>query len=63
MTPVKMQRTLEVQQIDSTKDQEESECWDVVPQCNSDTLEQTLKQTLLQVALIQTIMYIRLGKN
>lgn len=63
MTPVKMQHTLEVHQIDSTKDQEEAECRDVVPQCNSDTLEQTLKQTLLQVALIQIIMYIHLRKN
>lgn len=68
MTSVKMQPTLEVHQIDPTKDQEDStreeaESWDVVPQCNSDTLEQTLKQTLLQVALIQIIMCIHLRKN
>lgn len=51
---VELQLTLKVCQEDLTKAQEElnrmkAEYWDVVPQRNWDILEQTHKQTLLQV--------------
>lgn len=57
--PVELQLALRVCREDLTKAQEElnrmkAEYWDVVPQRNWDTLEQTHKQTLLQVAHIDT---------
>ena len=53
--PVELQLALRVCRGDLTKAQEEltrmkAEYWDVVPRRNWDTLEQTHKQTLLQVA-------------
>lgn len=54
VTRVETQMPPHVHQTDRTEDQEESswtEPGDVVPQCNPATLEQTLKQTVLQVCL------------
>ncbi|XP_044049204.1 translin-associated factor X-interacting protein 1 isoform X2 [Siniperca chuatsi] len=56
--PVELQLALRVCQEDLTKAQEElnrmkAEYWDVVPRCNWDTLEQTHKQTLLQLKTLQ----------
>ncbi|XP_045892536.1 translin-associated factor X-interacting protein 1 isoform X4 [Micropterus dolomieu] len=56
--PVELQLALRVCREDLTKAQEElnrmkAEYWDVVPQRNWDTLEQTHKQTLLQLKTLQ----------
>lgn len=56
---VELQLTLKVCQEDLTKTQEElnrmkAEYWDVVPRHNWDILEQTHKQTLLQVTYLDT---------
>lgn len=59
MNPVELQLALKACRIDLTEAQEElnrmkAESWDGVPQRNSDTLEQTHKQALLQVDHIDT---------
>lgn len=59
MNSVELLLALKVCRIDLTKAQEElnrmkAECWVGMPQRNSDTLEQTHKQALLQVAHIDT---------
>ncbi|XP_022605571.1 translin-associated factor X-interacting protein 1 [Seriola dumerili] len=56
--PVELQLALKVCRRDLTKAQEElnrmkAEYWDVVPQRNWDTLEQTHKQTFLQLKTLQ----------
>nr|XP_020459929.1 translin-associated factor X-interacting protein 1 isoform X2 [Monopterus albus] len=56
--PVELQLSLKVCQEDLTKVQEElnrmkAEYWDVVPQLKCDTLEQTHRQTLLQLKTLQ----------
>ncbi|KAG7229804.1 hypothetical protein INR49_012453 [Caranx melampygus] len=56
--PVELQLALKVCREDLAKAQEElnrmkAEHWDVVPRCNWETLEQTHKQTLLQMKTLQ----------